>query len=264
MSNFDYDFAEVEEFIWKVFNFYNGRINKMNYPAKLEINWCDIKKSSVSGYSLLPNVVVINPLVINKYFPDSLHFYDCILETIIHELFHTDQIIDCIRIVYDKGYEDYIEDAVEVETSLYMLQHQQEIIDNFGMYVDTSQHYHKLLMFDNGAHYQRAHYHDHVFSLIQTTCNILPSDDNYATLMDIIQNSIINPNKGLIVILNGHPIAIQCNGTYMPTSTVNEVFYENFYKFSHHRRARLSFDNYGTFYQLKIDVECKNIMAQER
>ena len=58
---------ELDDFIIKVFHYYNGRINVINNNAVLDINWANQIMCNAGGYSKLPNIVVINPMIINRF-----------------------------------------------------------------------------------------------------------------------------------------------------------------------------------------------------
>ena len=88
----------INEFIIQVFTYYNGVINKVNYPALLQIEWIDRKDIRSIGISTSPCVVRIYPAVLLRELKTAgmLNEYQIkydLLETIIHELFHTDQVL---------------------------------------------------------------------------------------------------------------------------------------------------------------------------
>ena len=118
---------ELEAFIWEVFNYYNGKINPIN-KAVLNINWAGLYESGVTGRSHVPNIVMINAESIFIFFDDNI---ECtkfvIIETIIHELYHTDQLIDYNLLNADTNYRQCLEAACEVQTAMYMLNHINEI-----------------------------------------------------------------------------------------------------------------------------------------
>ena len=100
------NYKVTEDFIFKVFNYYNGRINAFNTPAVLSINW--VNYGTIAGSTRLPNIVEIKPMVVLSYILNKNqnlnYFYYYLLETIIHALFHVDQIIDYRRVRMDSKY----------------------------------------------------------------------------------------------------------------------------------------------------------------
>ena len=80
------DVQYVNEFIYKVFNYYNGRINIFN-PAVLHIEWVRKMNSENGATTRNPNVITIFPRVIQRYFPDPYWFYYNIILCIIRKRF---------------------------------------------------------------------------------------------------------------------------------------------------------------------------------
>ena len=113
---FNVPVQELTDFIVKAFNYYNGKINQVNYPARLEIQWANLHGSYQAAYTSLPNKLCINAQLIFNYYENNIaQIYYEILESIIHELHHMDQIIDYSRVKYDIDYVNYIECAVETQ-----------------------------------------------------------------------------------------------------------------------------------------------------
>ena len=77
MINFNKE--NVNNLILNVFNFYNGRINVFN-KAVLDVNWANQWDSYNGGYSRLPNIVIINPLVIARHANSIYDMYVMIIE----------------------------------------------------------------------------------------------------------------------------------------------------------------------------------------
>ena len=230
----DVPVQELTDFIIKAFNYYNGRINQVNYPARLEIQWANLCGSLQAGYTSLPDKVCINAqLIFNNCENIADVCYD-ILEVVIHELYHIDQIIDYARVKYDMNYVNYIECAVETQTYLYILQHQQEILEVFGIDVPKKELYQLLKSSDIGYAYHRKRYEDHIIMILEyifyvyNNCTI--SKNINQKCISGIMNIISSTNASLIVSINGNRFEIQHGKQLAPIRDINNFFYDNCFK----------------------------------
>lgn len=162
---------EIDEYINDVFNYYNGRINVFNYPAKLYIEWGYRADSFLAGGTSNPNRVYIYPdLIIEfcNYNMDAIKYL--LYNTIIHELHHIDQFINYIKYANDSYYRNHIEGIVELYTTLYIASHKYEAIQ-FGVY-DIIQRSHTIdIALDQyksnfGKIFNRKQYVDHFISMM--------------------------------------------------------------------------------------------------
>lgn len=207
---------EINDFIIKVFNYYNGKINPIN-KATLDINWANLMGYNIGGYSRLPNIVIINPMVIIRFYNnDEFIIKVSIIETIIHELYHSDQLINYVLYASDVNYNKFIEHACEVQTALYIMGHTQEIYNIFGINLNSNniKDYNKYMAYWDlpGVRYQRRYYYDHIFMCIDDMCNI---DKNVALkvhqfIMDNVKN-----RDNIIININNEQINVCLNGNLM-------------------------------------------------
>ena len=123
---------EINDFIIKVFNYYNGKINIINNKAILNINWKQSKESITMGDCTIPNVITIYPVCIMCDYDDN-ELKMMIVETIVHELHHADQLLDYRLCKNDRRYVNIMEAACESQTASYLLTHKQEVYDIFGV-----------------------------------------------------------------------------------------------------------------------------------
>ena len=125
---------DINSFIYKVFNYYNGKINRFNKAILRSIDWGYHGKGSLLGYSRVPNMIFINPGVIFDMCSNIYDLYLNIILTIIHELYHTDQVLSYRRLqLNDIQYIDSIELPVEREVAIYVLNNTTEIEREFGI-----------------------------------------------------------------------------------------------------------------------------------
>lgn len=212
----------INSFIINVFNYYNGKINPIN-KAVLDINWADLTLCEDGGYSRPPNIIVINPLVISRYNENIIDLKISIISTIIHELYHTDQVINYQLYASNPNYNKYIEFSCEMETILYIAAHQIEINSTFGLdiYIDKMQ-YNKMISYwhQPGVRYQRRYYHEHIFMCIDNMCAF--SKEVGADLHKAIINAI-NNDKTIILLINNTAIFISYKGDIMPIDEFNKL-----------------------------------------
>lgn len=221
---------KINDFILRVFNFYNGRINICN-RARLQIEWIN-NHTSVAGSTKNPNVVIIYPLVIEKYSDSEYKFYYIILETIIHELHHIDQVINYPLMVCDTNYLARIECAVEEQTAIYIANNKQEIFENFGINID----YINSTILNNinkyaGFSYNRRRYIDHLIIILREIDALSSSKE----LCNYICN--FNEYKRIIININGSTI-----DRYDDISLTNQFFYDNYFKYSLFQNVNMVFN----------------------
>lgn len=219
----------VELFLNKVFNYYNGKINTVNYPAVLNIEWALLYNRSEAGYTKDPNIVTINPMIIMRNSNTETDFYILSLETIIHELYHIDQVIDYFKLISNTSYRLKIEQAVEIMTANYMINHSNDIALNFGLYVYDPAHYEAVIRIWE-AHgpwkYERLNYTDHIFSLINLPLRMSGYTDNTMNnIYNIIKVKMQENNGKILFNINNEPIIVQNNSEKVSIADINKYFY---------------------------------------
>lgn len=222
---------DANEFIQKAFDYFNGRVNKINYPAILHIDW--IPCFDVDGSCRLPNVITVYPSDLLEDYIDYDDFKIEIIKIIIHELFHIDQTIDYIRYIDDQDYSKYIEDAVESQTYLYIKSNMYEINKQFGLTI-------KNIECDNCNEllYSRRRYEGHL-SMILSICYFNDYDIESKMAMNEIINYNINTHTGSIkAIINNKEIMIQYRDYLVPIDQLNKFFYDEYFSIKNiHQRT---------------------------
>lgn len=132
---------DTERFINKAFYYFNGRVNTFNNRCKLVINWLSMPYTQCYGTYMTPDIIIIYPTVIYEtmYYDLQLNVWGCIeaylnefrckvVKTLIHELFHADQVLIT-------GLTDTIEGEAPVhkETIEYLIYHKEEIEQALGI-----------------------------------------------------------------------------------------------------------------------------------
>lgn len=215
------DIDKAAGFITKVFNFYNGRINTFN-PARLQIEWIH-NSTNAAGQTKNPNMVLIYPLTVAKYSDSEYKFFYILLETIIHELYHIDQIIDYPLMVFDNYYLARVECAVEEQTNIYLANNKQEIFENFG--IDVSMVNNTILSNINkyaGALYHRRRSIDHLFVILKEVDALSITKNN---LQELLYGYDINT---VSITINGKLCATSIDNINL----INNFFYNMYFKYT--------------------------------
>ena len=121
---YGYTIEEINQIITKIFNYYNGKINPLN-QAVLNIEWVGSIRDAF-GSTNLPNLVAIFPKKILLASESKEEFVFNIVNTIIHELYHANQLVDN-HIHAEQIRDDPLEAPVYIKTNNYMVNHIAEI-----------------------------------------------------------------------------------------------------------------------------------------
>ena len=255
------DVQYVNEFIYKVFNYYNGRINIFN-PAVLHIEWVRKMNSENGATTRNPNVITIFPRVIQRYFPDPYWFYYNIILCIIHELHHVDQDISFVRMATDAMYVHNIEAVVEMDTYLYMANHQREIAEQFGFQdiIPYNKYYESAKgLFETGELFIRRDYRMHMISILKDFLNC----DNHP-LIAKFDTAFIDPTTKIDVIINDKMFTLKDKELCMPVAQLNSILEEEFFKYNL-RYAELNFGVVSGAVNTKmlvITTKCSNFIGK--
>jgi len=216
---------EIDSFIRNAFEFYNGRINKFNNKAELIIEWTH-HKNYIMGTSRNPNIVIIYPYTILESMV-SYHKYFAV-STIIHELFHIDQIIDYARYSYDNIYRDSIEYAVEFQTMTYINNNMMEVIKLCDGNAPNPMIRKIAIGYTRYAPYHRRRLVDHLASIIADLSGntMLSISGLYNNIADALVNY---PDKYLFTItINGNTLIVNDHGRVASLYFINKYFYQYF------------------------------------
>ena len=252
----------VEYFIRQVFNFYNGKINIFN-KAILKIDWVGKYGCDVGGTTRNPNIVEIYPLVTYRYFKDSQYlFYYNLIVSIIHELHHVDQVICYPKLKNNPMYLQYIENSVDIETYIYIANHQQEILENFGFQDNNSYDTYRSMVnnLEMGRLYKRRNYLTHLISILQ---DIIYHECH--PMLDKVIEVFYDTSSNLVLFINDLELLIKQGNDACPVEVLNSVFEDQFFKYSL-REASTSF-NYNSnnnVYELRIKSKGMNVLCNRR
>lgn len=210
-------FNELNDFIVDVFNYYNGKINMVN-KAVLKIDWA--RRTKELGISILPNIVTIYPRVAFNITSNISMLKINLLETIIHELYHTDQVIDYRLYAVDPVYKHNIETAVEVETATYIVQHRFEIARRFLVPTDNADitEYNLTLQYMYCNYYRRTWKH-HIAMVISEFIG-----SEYFNHLYNVLDRYADTNGTVEVEINNVCVKVVDNGVPIPLEVFNTAF----------------------------------------
>ena len=249
--------VEYEAFARKVFNYYNGVINQFNAPAGIITERCELQSNNLMGYTKNPHVIHINIMPIcraGKFIDEFVRYY--ILDTVIHELFHCDQIIDYRKMGSSIEYRTYIERANYLMTATYILSHMEEIKNIFG--VNTylfKEHNLECIKKYSGYMYERRKFDDHIILLLKgLTASKFPREE--AEIRNIINNS-----TGTIVLdVNDDRIYIKQGRFLNYIENINKFVYYNIYIYDA-LNFKMEINCQKDFVRIAIDMHGHDIMA---
>ena len=262
-NNLDRSF--IDTFIRKVFNYYNGKINIFNNNCILKIDWAYRGTSSCVGFSRNPNIVIIFPMVMIRYSNSANHLLTIIVETIIHELYHCDQIIDYSRMNNDKEYILSIEHPAEIQTLIYVINHTNEIAEQFGLYLNTDPEEYKLYitMHENGYFYYRRRYVDHIFIMLSEISRTSFAEMYYA--ISSINDMLVNNHGTIVISFNNNKYLIQDNDYKIPLQKLNEIFYNEFFQYPYiiNTHIEYKYDDKNDIGLMEINYTGTNVMVKK-
>lgn len=250
----------IDEFITNAFNYYNGRINTFNNKARLIIDWINHWNDDIGGSTRNPDLVMIYPSVIFRNCNSMYYVYYNILVTIIHELYHIDQNIDYIRYVNDSQYSKMIENAVEIETYLYIANHQHELSQVFGfddrIYFSD---YNKVIRhFEIGARYVRRTYETHMESILSELTMGFNSK-----VIKTFHEAFNDITSDIDVWLNDMQFYIKKADLCMPIGQLNDILFEECFKYNLRGSEVDMFKHISkNEYVLRIQTSCANFMCK--
>ncbi len=251
---------EINTFINNVFNYYNGRINRI-IPSIIEINWCMLENSTNAGVTTTAKIVRIFPMVIARCVRNKNQLKSMLLVTIIHELYHVDQYIVPSRLEYDQEYVKSIEYPVEFMTWCYILNHEYEI----SQFIDFNFSIKGIMDFVNTYssypyRYHRTTYIDYLCCVIDDICRFY---DNQ--FYDYVKSAIFDgfkSNKDIQIIINDNSIFIKKNNIYEDIKKVQIFLHNNYFANRCRGDVNMEIENRCDTIVINIKAKLYNIIAE--
>lgn len=250
---------EINTFINNVFNYYNGRINRI-IPSIIEINWCILENSTNAGVTTTAKIVRIFPMVIARCVRSKNQLKSMLLVTIIHELYHVDQYIIPSRLEYDQEYVKSIEFPVEFMTWCYILNHEYEI----SQFIDFNFSIKGIMDFINTYslnqyRYHRTTYIDYLCCVIDDICRFF--DNEFYNYIKTILCEAFNSDKDMKLIINNNSIFIKKNNIYEDIKKVQIFLHNNYFMNRCRCDASVEVTNKNDVV-INIQAKMYNVMAE--
>lgn len=227
------DFKVYEEFAYKFYEYANTRINKYIFNCTFTVQYFSGDSYASTKY---PNNIVIFVGNFIQDYKNRNAIMSMIGIAIVHELMHIEQNIDLYRYNTDVRYKDYIEDAVESNSFMFMVANANEIEKLFDFRIDIDPLY-RITGYTQD--YNKFSIEDYY---LYTIINTVVRDKHFlGTIKDIFRN-----NKHITISFNKvFFIPIKYNGRFMEE---NIQIFSNFV-----------FINCGAFdlYKIRMSVDIK-------
>ena len=249
---------KIEEFIERVFGYYNGRINIVN-PAELMVDYFERKSERSCDDHGLPNIVQLHAGFIWRTESSVNAFKSEVVYTLIHELYHVDQRVEFYRLIGKYGgdmqYRKYIEDSNDFMAVSYILGHLNEIHNLFGVVFNQNEleYYHDIYnSLITAPMYQRITYEDYIIQVIEGMFRM--SDEVRVHIYSILNTE----NTVMYISINDNYFLLKNYRYRASMDMINAFFYNNMYQYDifnlHARETMVEYD-YCTKYVLEIDLD---------
>ena len=250
------NYKEVNDFIEKVFNYYNGKINILNPNVILEINWIN-GDCKLYGSLCTPGriIIYIKSILNNPHIKNFTDIKIVVIETIIHELFHADQNINFEKYYYDNEYKNNIENAVQRQSYIYMASHIIEIKNIFDIDIDFKFTYNLIYNYEY-APYIKFNDIDYIASLLENILGI----KTYNEIVNYISNRIIN---SVLLYLNQKCIYLIKDGYLCDIAVINDFLYENYFIYDFYKERNTEFKIVNDELIIKFTYNNFNILCEK-
>lgn len=247
------------EFITKIFNYYNGRINK-KFSAMIQINWINASNDPL-GLFKPPGIVVINAGFIYERTGSEFIFVMNIIDTIIHELYHADQYVDTAYFNSIEEYEESVEVPVNRMSINYILSHTDEIIwiSNGIINRDNIDYNYLSSRIKEGYVYNETDITRYIFQLL---VDILRFEDRSIDVFGKLYYDIINNGDDLLLNIDEHFYTIICGGVITTDYNLINMYLRYALKDHDYRQFEIEIRNVGDSYMLIVNTTCENPMCE--
>ena len=255
------DRKEVEDFIHKVFNYYNGRINRI-IPSFINIEWA-LYDITTMGITYTSKTVTIYPMVIAKYSKGNKHFKLNIIMSIIHELYHVNQYIEYSQMHYRKDFENSVEFPVEFMTWCYITNHEYEIATLSGGCTYNDNTLNSCISIYSAfkyGYYRIRSIDDYIFTVVD---DILRSRSDYnANDFKPIFYECIN-KQDVSLSINDNNIIVKSNGVYNDIQEIQKFVYNNYSMYKYRENVKGCINEYddGSII-IQLSIKSYNYMAE--
>lgn len=233
---------EYLKFAYKVFEYLNGEINKVNKNVILSIYPYNVGRLGEMTQRSTLKLYIYD--IIERCNNDSNVIKNNILFTIVHELYHTDQFLSPYEYTINQEYNDRIEKQVNYMTIIYLVDNRKRLEENLDVriMVDHLNQYLKMITNDlvDPIRYKRISIFNYYYEIIRYLFSNLPN--NFSDLLDA------EPNIHLVC--NDEKFIIKKDGVFNENiDELNRIIHENYIKIQrrNHEISLLRKPNFITF-----------------
>lgn len=215
-----------DEFCYKCFNILNGIVNPINKSCRLDINR-NMESNIFGERSPYINSITIYPYSVWYLWS---HLGDdfvktIILDTIVHELFHCDQIFSISKYSNDEIYRDNVEGQVVKKTSYFILNNLW-LEESLGFTIDQVYIANRIAIYDDITTLYRKTNAYNVYR--DVLYNIICDKDKHILIRELLDEC-----KTVGIMINEQCFVIKENNTLeQDLYKFNQFMYDNMYKYS--------------------------------
>ena len=221
-------YNEINAFVDKAFNYFNGRIN-IFHKAKLKIEWVNLYITNIGGKTVYPNIIYVYPNAVARYSRNDYELYLNLLLVIAHELYHIDQLYYTSKYITDNKYKQVIENNAEFYARQYICSHINEINNYFGinLVLNPNAINAYLMQYADGNIYNRKRsLKEHLYILLD---DIMRGDNKYTEYINIIDTFFNNDNSNISVSVNNQNFTIKDGIRLCDIYNFDEYFYNVYF-----------------------------------
>ena len=211
------EFNYYSDIATKLFNYMNGKINKLNTNCQLFIDSYD-RVTNIFAEIKFPSYIHIRIGNIvdswndewSQYMSKEQYLQSVLAWSLSHELHHADQLISMVVYNSNPEYKNKVEIDVEMTSYDWLVQHQDEINYLFGTHIDMRSVDSESLHGEN--HYQKASVKEFY---LQTIANIILKDLDLFYALRVFTNDSLCDD--MILVFNDlETVVIKSNGSFIP------------------------------------------------
>lgn len=224
-------FDEINAFVSKAFDYFNGRINVF-HKAKLKIEWVNLYITNIGGKTVYPNIIYVYPNAVARYSRNDSELYLNLLLVIAHELYHIDQFYYTSKYISDINYKQNIENNAEFYARQFICSHINEINNYFGinLVLNSNAVNNYLMQHADGTIYNRKRtLKDHLYILLD---DIMRGNNNYADYINTIDSFFNNDNSNISISVNDQYFIIKDKNSICDIYNFDDYFYNTYFKYN--------------------------------
>lgn len=259
---------QVEFMIYDIINTFNGRINKVNTDLVIDINWLNMYGSAAAAVSYPPNRITVYPMVIYRGWTDENHrvryLKPFIIETVLHEMSHQDQVLNYNKYSLNTDYKRFIEYSNQHNTVEFILENFDEICSRYDLTKEErdffeSRMYNDLESTESAIYERKTNVFEHMMhSIFFNILDINTLTEDGKDIVNFMYNKFMTHDDiDITLIINGVRLLLVYKGNVaVPLNTFNRFIYS---MYPHGCWIDVSYMIHEPYYKgFVIDLICEN------